>query len=165
MPVPGQTMTPTGTTSSVWSLRLNEAALACLANPAEGDLRDLAMIGSTGGDARLDMRRHKQRHPSPGRAADKNSADNRKGLAPAFGGNADMREPKRRMVAGDGRRYGIEERESGPDERRSHRCEGDLSDRQGRAASEDTDNERADHSGAAMEGGEARSYAAKNGSE
>ena len=29
MPVPGKTMTPIGSTSSIWSLRLNGAALAC----------------------------------------------------------------------------------------------------------------------------------------
>jgi major membrane immunogen (membrane-anchored lipoprotein) len=43
--------------------------------------------------------------------------------------------------------------------RRANRCEYDLSNRQGRAASEDGDNERADYTGAAMEGGEARCHA------
>ena len=40
-----------------------------------------------------------------------------------------MREPKRRVKPGDGRRHGKEERDRGADERRSHRREGDLSDR------------------------------------
>ena len=52
-----------------------------------------------------------------------------------------MGEPKRRVVAGDGGRHGEEERDCGADERRSHRREGDLPDRQGRAAGEDADND------------------------
>ena len=107
----------------------------------------------------IDMRRDKQRHARPGRAADKDSADNREGLAPAFGRHADMGEPKRRVVAGDGGRHGEEERDCGADERRSHRREGDLPDRQGRAAGENADNERADDARAAVEGGESRRQA------
>ena len=45
-------MTPIGSTSSIWSLRLKGAALACLSPIGlEGDLRNLAVIGPTGSDA------------------------------------------------------------------------------------------------------------------
>ena len=52
--VPGNTMPSIGRTSSIWSLRLNRAALACLVNAgsslAEGDLRHLAVVGPFGGN-------------------------------------------------------------------------------------------------------------------
>ena len=51
-----------------------------------------------------------------------------------------MGEPKRRVVAGDSGRHGEEERDCGADERRPHRREGDLPERQGRAAGENADN-------------------------
>jgi len=65
-----------------------------------------------------------------------------------------MGESKRRVVAGDGGRHGEEERDCGADERRSHRREGDLPERQGCAAGENADNERADDARAAVESGE-----------
>ena len=70
----------------------------------------------------IDLRRDKQRHARPGRAADKDCADNREGLAPAVGRHADMGEPKRRVVACDGGRHGEEERDCGADERRPYRA-------------------------------------------
>ena len=57
MPEPGKTMTPIGSTSSIWSLRLNGAALACCPVGLEGDLRDLAVVGPAGGDALGALRR------------------------------------------------------------------------------------------------------------
>ena len=92
-----------------------------------------------------DIGREEQKHARPGRAADKDSADDGECLTPAFGRHADMRESESRMVAGDGGRHGIEQPDRGADERRADRREGDLPDRQGRAAGEDADNERADH--------------------
>jgi hypothetical protein len=65
-----------------------------------------------------------------------------------------MGEPKRRVVACDSGRQCEEERDCGADERRSHRREGNLSDRQGRAAGENADNERADDARLAVVGGE-----------
>ena len=52
MPEPGKAMTPIGSASSSWSLRLKGAALRC-AGPVglEDDLRDLAIVGPAGGDA------------------------------------------------------------------------------------------------------------------
>ena len=58
MPVPGKCMTPIGSTSSIASLRLNGAALACLVQfGLEGDLRDLAVVGPFGGDQLGALRR------------------------------------------------------------------------------------------------------------
>jgi len=51
MPVPGKCMTPIGSTSSIASLRLKGAALACFVQSGlEGDLRHLAVVGPFGGD-------------------------------------------------------------------------------------------------------------------
>ena len=97
------------------------------------------------------MWRDKQRHPSPGGAADQNSAHYCEGFAPASGRHADMREPKRRVVAGDTGRHGIEEPDYRADERRANRREDDLSDRQGRASGENANNKRADDARAAIE--------------
>jgi hypothetical protein len=50
MPLPGNIITPIGRISSIWSLRLNGAALACFGPVGpEGDLRRLSMIGPAGG--------------------------------------------------------------------------------------------------------------------
>ena len=51
----------------------------------------------------------KQRNADEGNGDDENRADHSECLTPAFGGNADMSEPKRRVVAGDGRRGHLEE--------------------------------------------------------
>ena len=75
-----------------------------------------------------------------------------------------MGEPKRCVVAGDSGRHGEEEPDCGADERRSHRREGDLRYRQGRAAGETANDERADDAGVAVEGGESSVRPAKNGS-
>jgi hypothetical protein len=107
----------------------------------------------------IDMRRDTQRHARPRRATDKDSADNREGLAPTFGRHADLGEPKRRVAACDRGGYGEEERDCGADERRPHRRKGDLPDRQGRAAGENADNKRADDARAAVEGGQSRRQA------
>ena len=66
-----------------------------------------------------------------------------------------MSEPKRRVVAGDGRRRHIQESDCRADWRRSEGGEGDLSNRQGRASDENTHDERADGARAAVECGEA----------
>jgi len=107
----------------------------------------------------IDMRRDKQRHARPGSAADKDSAENREGLAPAFGRYADVGESKRRVVAGYGGRYGEEERDYAADKLRSHRREGDLPNRQGRAAGENANNKPAGDARAAVEDGESRRQA------
>ena len=49
------------------------------------------------------------------------------------------------MVAGNGGRYGVEQPDRGADQRRADHREDDLTNRQGRAGSEDSDNECADH--------------------
>ena len=102
-----------------------------------------------------DIGREEQKHASPGGAADKDSADDGECLTPGFGRHADMRESESRVVAGDGGGHGIEQPDRCADQRRADRREDDLPDRQGRAAGEASDNERADHAGATVKGGEA----------
>ena len=80
--------------------------------------------------------REEQKHAPPGRAANKNGADDGECLTPGFGRHADMRESERRVVAGDGGGHGIEQPDRCADQRRADRREGDLPDRQGRAAGE-----------------------------
>ena len=67
-----------------------------------------------------------------------------------------MRESESGVVAGDRCRHGIQQPDRGADQGRADRGEGNLSDRQGRAAGEDADNERADDARATVKGGEAR---------
>ena len=67
------------------------------------------------------------------------------------------------MVAGDGRRRRIEERDCGAGERRWRRCEGHLSDRQGRAAGENANDKRADDTRTDVEGDEGRGQAREEG--
>jgi hypothetical protein len=88
-------------------------------------------------------------------AANKNSADHCKSFAPAFRWHANMGKSKHRVVAGDARRHGIEEPDYRAEERGANRREYNLSNRLGRAAGEDTDNECADDTRAASEGCEA----------
>lgn len=54
--------------------------------------------------ARTEFRRGKHRQTRPGRSADKDSADDAKGHAPAFGRDADLRECHRGVIARDRRR-------------------------------------------------------------
>ena len=58
MPVPGKTMTPIGSTSSIASLRLNGAALACFVQSGlKAICGTLRLIGPAGGDAFGALRR------------------------------------------------------------------------------------------------------------
>ena len=63
--------------------------------------------------------------------------------------------PRSRMVAGNGGGHGIEQSDRCADQRRADRREDNLPNRQGRAAGEASDNERADHAGATVKGSEA----------
>ena len=89
--------------------------------------------------------REEQKHAPPGGAANKDSADDGECLTPGFGRHADMRESESRVVAGDRGGHGIEQPDRCADQRRADRREDNLPDRQGRAAGEASDNERADH--------------------
>ena len=100
--------------------------------------------------------REEQKHAPPSGAANKNSADDGECLAPRFGRHTDLREPERRMVPGDCSRHGVEQPDRGADQRRADHREDDLTNRQGRAASENADGERADHTGATVKGCEAQ---------
>jgi hypothetical protein len=99
--------------------------------------------------------REEQKHAPPGGAANKDSADDGECLAPRFGRHTDLRESECRMVPGDCSRHGVEQPDRGADQRRADHREDDLPNRQGRAASEHADDERADHTGATVKGGEA----------
>ncbi len=56
-----------------------------------------------------------------------------------------MRESVGRMAAGNGGAHGVEQPDRCTDQRRADCREDNLPDRQGRAAGEASDNERADH--------------------
>ena len=89
--------------------------------------------------------REEQKHAPPSGAANKDSADDGECLTPGFGRHADMRESVGRMAAGYGGAHGVEQPDRCADQRRADRREGNLPDRQGRAAGEASDNERANH--------------------
>lgn len=66
-------------------------------------------------------------HPSPRHATGDHRADDRECYAPAMRRHPNFGEAKRRMIAGDRRRYGEQQRDGGTDDDRSRRGEGELS--------------------------------------
>ncbi len=104
--------------------------------------------------APLVRRRDKCPHPCPGRAPDHGRADGGEYHAPGFGRHADLRQSQRRVLAGYGRRRGVEKRDQGADNWYADRSKNNLADRQRRAACKDANDDGANDARTAVEGGE-----------
>ena len=74
-----------------------------------------------------------------------------------------MRKGKRRVISGERRRCGKEQRERSADGLRSHHGESELSGAERDGAGDDPDDDRADHAGTAVERGEACREAREKG--
>jgi hypothetical protein len=85
-----------------------------------------------------------ERHPPPGRAADEDRANDCERLAPSLRRHADVRKGKRRVISGDRRRCGKQQRDRSADEWRSGHGEGELSGAERDGAGDDPDDDRAD---------------------